>query len=145
MCWMVVGLAKGGLTRHRRRCEIRLGLVEGSQQPPKRMCKAAKKPCPDCGKELEAGNIQRHLRGGACRGGGASSIAAQKQSQGEVEESQQPPASVNKAAKNPCPECGKELTPTNIQRHLRETCQGGEASGAAAGAASSIIEIIKIT
>ena len=58
-------LMKSNFAKHRRRCEVHLGVVreeEESQQPPARVYRGKTKPCPRCGKEMASTNVARHLR-----------------------------------------------------------------------------------
>ena len=71
LCGKAVG--KKSFAAHRKRCARKLGIVEEEEvvsPPAARVYKSKRKPCPGCGKEMAATNIQRHLReacdGGAC-------------------------------------------------------------------------------
>ena len=72
--------------------------------------------CDLCSKEVGKKSFAAHRRKCESNRGGEA---------GQQEPA--PRARVYKALRKPCPSCGKEMASTNIQRHLREACQGGGA------------------
>ena len=66
--------AKSYIARHKRTCQVAQGGEEVVEmaQPQARVYRALRKNCPECGVEMAATNISRHLKT-ACQGGGAYS------------------------------------------------------------------------
>ena len=90
---------EANLKNHKKLCKEGGGIVDG-----RRICEL-------CGGSVAPSYFARHRK--KCRG--------------EREEVEAAPR-VYKAARKPCPDCGKVMAATNIRRHQKEACPGGGAN-----------------